>query len=50
MFEVKFATMFEVKSGYSKSEDDFFLRERHLLAAFVIEAFDNRLKIDGLVI
>ena len=42
--------MLEVTSGYSASENDFFLRYIRLLAEFEFEAFDNRLKTDGLVI
>ena len=40
--------MWEVTSGYSASENDFFLRDCHLLAEFEFEAFDNRLNTDGL--
>jgi len=42
--------MLEVTSEYSATENDFFLPNRHLLAEFEFEAFDNRLKTDGLVI
>jgi len=40
--------MFAVTFGYSMSNNDFFFRDRRLLAKF--EAADNQLKIKGLVI
>ena len=43
-------TMFEVTSGYSTSENNFFLRDHHLLNEFEFEVFDNQLKLDVLVI
>jgi len=42
--------MLEVISRYSLLENDFFLRDHRLLAAFKFEAFVSRLKIDSLVI
>jgi len=42
--------MLEIISGYSTSENDFFLRDHRLLAKFEFEAFDGWLKTDGLVI
>ena len=38
-------TMLKVLSGYSISENDFFLRDCCLLAEFEFETFDNRLKL-----
>jgi len=43
-------TVFEVTSRYSTLENNFFLRDRRLLAEFEFEAFDNWLKTDSLVI
>ena len=41
-------TIFAVISGYSTSENDFFFRDRRLLAES--EAVDNRLKTEGLLV
>ena len=43
-------TIFEVTSGYSLSENDFFLRERHLLDKSEAGTADNRLKTNDLLI
>ena len=43
-------TIFEVTSGYSTLEKDFFLRKQHLLAELETGAADNRLNIDGLLV
>ena len=42
--------MFEVTSRYSTSENNFFLRERCLLAELETGAADSQLKIDGLLV
>ena len=43
-------TIFEVTSGYSTSEKDFFLRKRRLLAELETGVANSRLNTDGLVV
>jgi len=42
--------MFEITSGYSTLENDFFLHDRRLLVELEFEVINSRLKIEGLVI
>ena len=42
-------TIFEVTSGYSTSENNFFLQERHLLADLGTKEAGNRLNTNGLL-
>ena len=43
-------TMLKLTSGYSSSENDFFLREQCLLAELETRAADNRLESDDLLL